>query len=71
MEDPRLQEPKNLLLYNLVNTITHPSRITKKSLTLIDVIVTNKQAHECSSAVLDFGYSDHLAQILNINIIRS
>jgi hypothetical protein len=34
----------------------------KKSLTSIDVIVTNKRAHECSSAVLDLGYSDHMVQ---------
>jgi hypothetical protein len=47
MEDSaRLRELKNLLLlYNLVNTITSPTRITKKSLTLIDVMVTNKQAY--------------------------
>jgi hypothetical protein len=35
---------------------------------LIDSIVINQQAYECSSRVLDFGYSDHLAQIININV---
>jgi hypothetical protein len=57
-----------LLLYNLVNTVTSPTRITKKSLTLIDAIVIDKQAYECSSAVLDLGYSDHLPQIINISV---
>jgi hypothetical protein len=55
----------------LVNTITSPTRITKKSFTLIDAIVINKQAYECSSAVLDLSYSDYLAQIININVNRS
>jgi hypothetical protein len=73
MEDSvKLQELKDLLLlYNLVNTITSPTRITKKSFTLIDTIVINKQYFECSSNVLDLGYSDHLAQIININVNRS
>jgi hypothetical protein len=67
----RLQELKNLLLlYNLVIAITYTTRITKNSLTLIDAIVTKKQAYECSSIVLDLGYSDHLVQILNINVNR-
>jgi hypothetical protein len=50
-------------MYNLVNTITSPTRITKKSFRLIDAIVINMQAYEC--------YSDHMAQIINININRS
>jgi hypothetical protein len=56
MEDSvKLQELKNLLLlYNLVNTVTSPTRITEKSFTLKDVIVINKQAYECSSALLDW-----------------
>jgi hypothetical protein len=74
MEDnARLQELRNslfLLLYNLVNSITYPTRITKKSLTLIDVILTNKQAYECSSRVFELGYSDHLAQILIMRVNR-
>jgi hypothetical protein len=50
MEDSvKLQELKNfLLLYNLVSTITSPTRITKKSFTLIVAIVINKQAYVCS-----------------------
>jgi hypothetical protein len=55
----------------LVSTITSPTRITKKSFTLTDAIVINKQAYECPSTVLDFGYSDHLAKIKNINVKSS
>jgi exonuclease III len=66
-----LQELKYLLrLYNLANIVASPTRITKNSLTLIDVFVTNRQVFECSSSVLDLGYLDHLAQILNINANR-
>jgi hypothetical protein len=59
-----------LLLYILVNTVTSPTRFTKKSLTLMDVTVKNKQAYECSSSALDSGYLYRLAQILNINVNR-
>jgi hypothetical protein len=38
--------------------------------TLIVAIVINKQAYEYSSTILDLGYSDHLAQIININVNR-
>jgi hypothetical protein len=57
-------------LYDLVNRKTSPTRITKKLFTLIDTVVINKQAYECSSTVLDLDYSDHLAQIININVNR-
>lgn len=59
-----------LQLYNLANIVTSPTRITKNSSTQIDVIVTNRQVFECSSSVLDLGYSDHLAQTLKINVNR-
>jgi hypothetical protein len=38
---------------------------------MIDTTVMNIQAYECSSTVLHLGYSDHLAQITNINVNRS
>jgi hypothetical protein len=67
----KLQELKNLLLlYNLVNTKTSPTRTTKKSFTLTDAIVIKKEAYECSSTALGLGYSDHLAQIINIKVYR-
>jgi hypothetical protein len=57
-------------MYNLANIVASPIRITKNSLTQIDVIVINKQVSNCSSSVLDLGYSDHLAQTLKINVNR-
>jgi hypothetical protein len=53
---------------NLVNTITSPTIITRELSTLIDVIVTNKQANKYTSMVMDLGYSDHWAQMLKIHI---
>jgi hypothetical protein len=39
----RLEELRNLLvMYNLINTVISPTRITKNSMSLLDVIVTNK-----------------------------
>jgi hypothetical protein len=55
-------------MYNLVNTIASPTRITRESSTLVDVIVTNKQANKYTSMVMDLGYSDHWAQMLKIHI---
>lgn len=47
----KLQELKNLLLlYDLLNTITSPTRITKKSFILIDAIVISKQARKLMNA---------------------
>jgi hypothetical protein len=57
-------------VYNLANIVASPTRITKNSLTLIDGFVTNRQVFERSSSVLYLAYSDHLAQILNINVNR-
>lgn len=59
-----------LLLYNLCNIITSPTRIKKKSLALVHIIVTNKQADESSSTAFNFGCSVNVARILNININR-
>jgi hypothetical protein len=68
----KLCELKNLLLmYNLVNIVTSPTKITTNSVTQIDVIVTNKHVVNCSTFVLDLGYSGHLAQILEIDITIS
>jgi hypothetical protein len=54
----------------LVSSVTFPTRITKKLLTLIDITITNKNFCGCSSRVMDLSYSDHLAQMLNINADR-
>jgi hypothetical protein len=38
-------------------------RVTKNTILLIDVIITKKDNHEKLAAVVDWGYSDHKAQI--------
>ena len=57
-----------LLLYNLVNTVTSPTRVTKNSISLIDVIITNKEITRDTATVIDLGYSDHMAQVLKLPI---
>jgi hypothetical protein len=65
----KLQELKNLLMmYKLIKTVTSSTRITNNTISLIDVIITNKQNYEISSTVLDLGYSDHEVQILHIYV---
>ncbi|PNF17939.1 hypothetical protein B7P43_G18419 [Cryptotermes secundus] len=59
----------NLLeTYNLINTVTSPTRVTKNSVSLIDVMITDKVYYKNLTEVLDLGYSNHLAQILHIKV---
>jgi hypothetical protein len=68
----RLRKLNNLLrMYNLVNSVASPARITKNSVTQIDIMVINKQVFKCPAVVLDLGFSDHLTQILKIYVNRS
>jgi len=53
-----------LSLHNLINTVGSPSRVTKNTVLLIDVIVTNKDSIGELATLMDLGYSDHKAQIL-------
>ena len=63
----KIHELENLLdSYDLINTVSSPTRITSSSESLIDVIVTNKKYTEQRAEVIDLGLSDHLAQILSI-----
>jgi len=55
-------------MYNLVNGVTSPTRITSDSIALVDVSITNKQCYEVSSTLLDLGYSDPQSQIWHMNI---
>jgi hypothetical protein len=58
---------KDLLLrYNLVNTVQSPTRITKSTSTLIDVIIINKKYYMEPATVMEFGTSDHQAQVLSV-----
>jgi hypothetical protein len=59
---------KLLLLYNLINTVRSRTRVTKNNVSLIDVIITNKDNHEKVAIIVDLGYSDHKALILHLNV---
>jgi hypothetical protein len=64
----RLQELQNLLESYMINTVRSPTRFTSSIESLIDVIMTNKDNPELRASVVDFGFSDHLAQTVRINI---
>jgi len=66
---PHTRELNNLLLrYNLKNTINVPTRITKTTATLLNVVITNDKTCINSLRVMDLGLSDHYAQIISVSI---
>jgi hypothetical protein len=65
----QLSALQNLLeTYNLVNTVTSPTRLIKNSVSLLDVMITAKLYHKSETEVIDVGYSDHFAQILHTKV---
>jgi len=52
----------------LVKTVRSPTRVTKGMVSLIDVIITNKDSIGELATVMDLGYSDHKTQILQLNV---
>ena len=63
------RELNNLLLrYNLKHSVNVPTRITKTTATLLDVVITNEKKPINSLKVMNLGLSDHYAQILSIPI---
>jgi hypothetical protein len=65
----RLHDVQELLsLHNLVNTVRSPTRVTKDTLSLIAVIITNKDNIGELTTEMNLGYSDHKAQILQLNV---
>jgi hypothetical protein len=63
-------ELNNLLLqYNLKHAVNVPTRITKTTATLLDVVITNEKKSINSLKIMDLGLSDHYAQILSIPIL--
>jgi hypothetical protein len=66
------KELNNLLLrYNLKHIVNVPTRITKITATLLDVLITNEKKSINSLKVMDLGQSDHYAQILSISVSNS
>ena len=59
----QLQVLHIVLSYNLTNTINLPTRVTKNTSSLIDVMIMNEQYINNSLEVVNLGYSDHFAQI--------
>lgn len=57
-----------LLMYNLVNIIKEPTRVTKHSKTLLDVIILRNPKDIRHSSVLNLGFSDHEAQLLDLQL---
>jgi hypothetical protein len=53
---------------NMMNRVRSPTRITLSTESLIDVTITYKDIPVLSTAVIDLSSSDHLAQIVKINI---
>jgi hypothetical protein len=66
-EDGNLKDLTDLLFrYNPVNTVQSPTRITKSTSTLIDVIITNKKYYMEQATVIKLRFSDHQAQVLPV-----
>jgi exonuclease III len=68
-ESRRLCDVQELLsLHNLVNTVRSPTRVTKNTASLIDVVITDKESISDIATVIDLGYSDHKAQVLQLTV---
>jgi hypothetical protein len=64
-----VREINNILIrYNLINTVKVPTRITKTSSSLLDVIIIHEEKLLEPARVMELGMSDHYAQILSIPI---
>jgi hypothetical protein len=69
LESVRLHDMQELLLlHNLVNTVRSPTTVTKDTVSLIDVIITNKDSTGEFVTVMNLEYLDHKAQILQLNV---
>jgi hypothetical protein len=57
----------NLLISNnLLNKVKSPTRVTTNTCSQIDVMIRNKIFYPTTTEVVETGYSDHFAQIMNI-----
>ena len=48
---------------NLINVVKFPTRITRHTKSLIDVVIVDNTKDDKLIEILDMGYSDHLAQL--------
>jgi exonuclease III len=61
---------KVLVSYNLRNTVTSATRVTKNSASLLDVMIINNNFLSNFTEVLNLGYSDHLGQLLMVSMVK-
>jgi hypothetical protein len=60
-----LHKVQNILeMHNLINRILSPTRLSRTSCSLIDVMITEGSNHAITISNIDLGFSDHKAQIL-------
>ena len=57
-----------LSLHNLENMVRSPTRVTKNTASLIDVVITDKESGSDIATVIDLGYLDHKAQVLQLTV---
>jgi hypothetical protein len=55
-----------LLSNNVLNTVVSPMRVTNNSSSLTDVINIDKIFHNSTTEILELGYPDHFAKVLNV-----
>jgi hypothetical protein len=68
-ENEQKQVLENILVpYDLINTVTVPTRVTSSSESLIDVMVTNRQFNKNYIEIINMVFSDHLAHTLWVYI---
>jgi hypothetical protein len=68
-ESKRLSDMQELLsIHNLVNTVRSPTRVTRNTASLIDVVIPDKESISDIATVTDLGYSDHKAQVLQLTV---
>jgi hypothetical protein len=68
VDNKKLQKPQFLLeSYNMMNTVRSPTRITPSTVSLTDIMITNKDTAILSTATVDWGFSDHRTQLVRID----
>lgn len=60
-----------LTSYNFRNVITHPTRVTSSSSTLLDLFITNYNTDDISSCVIASDISDHLPIFMSCRMNES
>jgi predicted fused transcriptional regulator/phosphomethylpyrimidine kinase len=68
-ENKQVQALNNLLAFHdVINRVTSLTRVTNRSDSFLDVMVTNRQLNKNIIEVVNMGHSDHLAQILWMSV---